>query len=362
MQIDVKDLTYKYNAKTSLEFIAIQNVSAKIMQGEFIGIIGPTGSGKTTFIQHLNCLLQPSDGQIILSNLNNWNNYKLWNKKLLVGKYNQKIEKAKSSDKKQKMELQKAKKLEKQKLKFANITTKLNGSSAKNKTKKLKKLGVVSTKTITNSRKKIRGILQIRSRIGVVFQFAEYQLFEETIGKDIMFGPLNLGLPRSEAKKVAMENLKLVGLPEHYWNKSPFELSGGEKRRVAIAGILAMSPDFLIFDEPTAGLDPVGCDQMLSIFKKLHEAGKTIIIVTHNLDHVLSITSKTMLFCEGKLIKFDDTYTILNDIDFLVENEIQPPKLLSFVNKLEKNGKKIGRVTTIEQLVSKLVKNKVVKK
>jgi energy-coupling factor transport system ATP-binding protein len=117
-----------------------------------------------------------------------------------------------------------------------------------------------------------------------------------------------------------------------------------------------MEPDFLIFDEPTAGLDPVGCEQMLSIFKKLHQNGKTVIIVTHNLDHVLQITEKTMLFHEGKLIKFEDSYSILSDINFLEKNNMQPPKLLEFVNKLEKKGHKIGKVTTIKQLVRKLVK------
>ena len=354
MQINVKNLSYIYNHKTAMEFKALNDVSVSIMQGEFVGIIGPTGSGKTTFVQHLNALLTPHSGEIILANLNNWNNYKKSKRKALIGKYNYKITKTKSKFKQNYLTFKKNAKVNKQKMMFDKLSMKLKTLEAQKKDKILNKMGLSKFRTINNSNKKIKNILQIRSKIGIVFQFAEYQLFEETIVKDIMFGPLNLGLPYSEAFQLAKDNLKLVGLPESYLEKSPFELSGGEKRRVAIAGILAMEPDFLIFDEPTAGLDPVGCEQMLKIFRKLNDIGKTVIIVTHNLDHVLEVTKRTMLFSEGKLIRVGDTYSILNDIEFLVDNNMQPPKLLSFVNTLEKNGLKIGKIKSIEDLVKKL--------
>ena len=340
MQIDIRNLSFIYNEKTASEFKALDNVSTSIMQGEFIGIIGPTGSGKTTFVQHLNALLIPSSGEILLANLNNWNNYKKNKRRSLIGKYNYKISKTKSKFKQNYLLFKKNAKLSKQKLVFERLSKKLNALDREEKGILLNKMGISRLRTLNNKSKKIKHILQIRSKIGIVFQFAEYQLFEETIVKDIMFGPLNLGLPYSEAYQLAKDNLKLVGLPESYLKKSPFELSGGEKRRVAIAGILAMEPDFLIFDEPTAGLDPVGCKQMLKIFRKLNDLGKTVIIVTHNLDHVLEVTDRTMLFFEGKLIKTGDTYSILNDIKFLLDNNMQLPKLLSFVNTLEKKRSK----------------------
>lgn len=357
MQIETKQLSHTYNHRTPIEFKALEGVSVKIGQGEFIGIIGPTGSGKTTFIQHLNCLLKPTKGQLVLTNLNNWNTYKERKLKILAGKFDNKIHKAKNKAKKQQLELKKQKKLEKYEKELQNLHKKIHSMSPKIKEIAEKKIGLSKTRIITNSRRKIKQILQIRSKIGIVFQFAEYQLFEETVGKDIMFGPLNLGMPKVAAEKIAKKTLKLVGLPKTYWNKSPFELSGGEKRRVAIAGILAMEPDFLIFDEPTAGLDPVGCEQMMAIFKRLHQLGKTVIIVTHNLDHVLSMTKKSMLFWKGKLIKFGDTYKILNDLDFLEKNNMEPPKLISFVNKLNEKGFKIKKVTSIDELAKELIKS-----
>ncbi len=358
MQIETKNLSHTYNRKTPIEFKALEGVSVKINQGEFIGIIGPTGSGKTTFIQHLNCLLKPTSGELVLTNLNNWTTYKERKLKILDGKFENKIHKAKTKVKKEELRAKKKEKLKKYEKKLNKLHKQLQAMSPLQRTITEKKLGLSKSRVITHSRRKIRQILQIRSKIGIVFQFAEYQLFEDTIGKDIMFGPLNLGMPKVAAEKIAKETLKLVGLPESYWDKSPFELSGGEKRRVAIAGILSMEPDFLIFDEPTAGLDPVGCEHMMSIFKRLHQLGKTVIMVTHNLDDILAMTQKSMLFWQGKLIKFGDTYTILNDLEFLEKNNMQPPKLISFVDKLNKKGFKIGKVTSIDELVQELTKRR----
>lgn len=281
MQIELKNVSHVFDKKTPFEIKGLDNVSATIKNGDFIGIIGESGSSKTTFIQHLNALLLPTEGEIIIAD-----------------------------------------------------------------------------KIIKNTKRKIKGIKEIRQKVGIVFQFAEYQLFEETILKDIIFGPINMGIPKTKAKEIAKKYIKVVGMDESFLSRSPFSLSGGQKRRIAIAGILSMEPDFLIFDEPTAGLDPEGTIEMMTLFKKLNKLGKTIVVVTHNLDNVLDVTSKTMLFKNGKLIKYDETYKILEDINFLKENNMEPPHLLKFVHKLRAKGMKIGKVTTLLELVNAIKKIK----
>ncbi|QNM93977.1 ATP-binding cassette domain-containing protein [Mycoplasma sp. Pen4] len=191
----------------------------------------------------------------------------------------------------------------------------------------------------------------IRKRIGIVFQFAEYQLFKGTIKEDIAFGPIAFGVEKEKAYKIAEEVLEMVGLPPEYLNRSPFELSGGQKRRVAIAGILAMQPDFLVVDEPTAGLDPVGVKEILEILNNLNKQGKTIINVTHDLDNVLKYSKRIVLFKKGTIVKDGDPYEILNDVDFLKENNLQPPQLLEFVNKLRKNNIPVPKVLSEDELV-----------
>ncbi len=161
--------------------------------------------------------------------------------------------------------------------------------------------------------------------------------------------------------KESAKYIKLVGLDELFLKRSPFELSGGQKRRVALAGILAMEPDFIIADEPTAGLDPAGVIEILNIFKELHNQGKTVIIVTHDLDNVLEYTQRVLAFKDGQIVKDGDTHDVLRDTEFLKNNYMEPPKLLDFVSKLEANGINVPRVTSIDELadfINKHMSNK----
>ncbi|MGL5590816.1 MAG: energy-coupling factor transporter ATPase [Metamycoplasmataceae bacterium] len=283
MKIIIKNISQEFLSGINNKFKAIDSISAEIDQGEFIGVIGHTGSGKTTFIEHLNALLIPSDGEIIIDG-----------------------------------------------------------------------------KVIKKSWRKIKNIKEIRKKIGIVFQFAEYQLFEETIEKDIIFGPTTMGATVEEAKAIAREVIEEVGLSIDYLEKSPFQLSGGQKRRVALAGIMAMKPDFLVFDEPTAGLDPAGAKDILELFKRMNENGKTIIIVTHDLDNVLEYTNRTMMLCNGMLVKDGPTIDVLEDTEFLIESGLEPPKLLAFANELRERGMPIQKVKTIDDLANEI--NQYIKK
>ncbi|WP_434337150.1 ATP-binding cassette domain-containing protein [Mesomycoplasma conjunctivae] len=219
--------------------------------------------------------------------------------------------------------------------------------------KENKKVEIVVQKP-TFFNRKIKKVKEIRRRVGVVFQFAEYQLFEQTIEKDIIFGALSMGVEKQEALKRAREMIELVGLDVSYLQRSPFELSGGQKRRVAIAGILAMDPDIIFFDEPTAGLDPEGTIKMLKILEKLNQQGKTIVLATHDLDNVLQWTKRALFFKEGKLIYDGDTYKILSNNKFLVENKMMPTNLLNFVEKLKNIGYDVGKVKSLEELGAKI--------
>lgn len=290
MQIRAKNVVKIFNKKLPTELKALNNVSVEIKENEFIAIIGQTGSGKTTFIEHMNVLLTPDEGEVEF------------------------VYKAKDP-KTQEVEV------------IKNIIQKPK-----------------------SFQKKLKFIKEIRRRVGVVFQFAEYQLFEQTIEKDIIFGAVSMGTPKAEAKERAKEIIKLVGLDESYLPKSPFNLSGGQKRRVAIAGILAMEPDIIFFDEPTAGLDPAGTDDMLLILNNLYESGKTIILATHDLDNVLKWTKRTIVFKNGEIVKDGDTFSILSDNQFLKDNQMMPTNLLYFVEKLRKRGLDIQDVSSLEEL------------
>ena len=227
MSIKVDNISYIYEKGTGFERQALKNVSCAIEDGEFIGLIGHTGSGKSTFIQHLNGLVKPTEGHIYY-----------------------------------------------------------NGRDIYEQGFNMKEL---------------------RSRVGLVFQYPEHQLFETEIFKDVCFGPKNLGLPKEEIEKRAKESLRLVGIDEKMFFQSPFDLSGGQKRRVAIAGVLAMKPDVLILDEPTAGLDPKGRDDILNCLKYLREeTGMTIILVSHSMDDVANYVSRIMVMNDG-VLTYDDT-------------------------------------------------------
>lgn len=260
MSIKCKNLGYIYGVDTPFEFHALKNVNLQIEDGSFTAIIGQTGSGKSTLIQHINALLLPTSGEIS------------------VDEYT---------------------------------------ISATQKPDSLKEL---------------------RKKSGLVFQFPEYQLFEETIEKDIIFGPMNFGVAEDEAKEIAKQSLKMVGLSEDYLDKSPFDLSGGQKRRVAIAGILAMNPDILILDEPTAGLDPQGTKEMMDLFKKINKIGKTVIIVTHDMNHVLQYCDHVIVMNEGKVEKKGTVKEIFQDSNYLNHLGIDLPLITNLIIDLNKKG------------------------
>lgn len=297
MKIIIKNISQTFPSNVGTNFEAISNLSLNIDQGEMIGIIGPTGAGKTTLIEHLNALLIPTKGEI---------------------RYEYEIDKLNKKTK--------------------NI-------------EKVSKIKIVKNKKFG----KVKKIKEIRKSIGIVFQFAEYQLFEDTIEKDIIFGPINMGVTKEEAKKIAKDIIVQVGLSEEFLQKNPFELSGGQKRRVALAGILAMKPDFLVFDEPTAGLDPAGSKDMLNLFKEINNQGVTVVIVTHNLDDVLEYTDRTIFLEKAKLVRDENTLSLLSDISFLKNHNMEPPKLTSIIYDINKKyNTNLKYVKTIDELANQI--------
>ena len=189
--------------------------------------------------------------------------------------------------------------------------------------------------TPTSVNKEIR---QVRKQVGLVFQFAENQIFEETVLKDVAFGPQNFGVSREEAETIAREKLALVGIDESLFERSPFELSGGQMRRVAIAGILAMEPRILVLDEPTAGLDPIGRKELMNLFKKLHQDGITIVLVTHLMDDVAEYADQVYMMEKGRLVKSGEPSFVFQDIDFMEKIQLGVPKITRFAQKLIKRG------------------------
>jgi energy-coupling factor transport system ATP-binding protein len=186
--------------------------------------------------------------------------------------------------------------------------------------------------------KKNKRIKEVRKAVGMVFQFPEYQLFEETVLKDVIFGPKNFGVKEEEAIKLGKEALDLVGISEEYFDKSPFELSGGQKRRVAIAGILTLKPEILILDEPTAGLDPQGARDMMKLFKKIHENGTTIIMVTHDMDNVIRYATDVVVLSKGKVIKECKPFELFLEKDSFAALSIEEPLVITFAKELNARG------------------------
>ncbi len=209
---------------------------------------------------------------------------------------------------------------------------------------------VVSSKRKERSKK----LQKLRKKVGVVFQFSEYQLFEESVEEDVAFGPLNFGEKKEEALKIAHEALKKVGIKEDYYKKSPFELSGGEKRRVSIAGILALDPEVLVLDEPTAGLDPIGAQEMLSLFKKINEEGKTIVLVTHDMNIVFKYASDVIVMDDGKIKKVVKPEELFKeDVE---QYSLETPELAKVVHKLLNKGYKLNlsKIVDINSLIEEL--------
>ena len=189
--------------------------------------------------------------------------------------------------------------------------------------------------------KKLKNIKDLRKGVGLVFQFPEYQLFEETILKDVSFGPKNFGVSEEESIELAKEALNLVGIKEEYYNRSPFELSGGQKRRVAIAGILTLKPKILILDEPTAGLDPQGSREMMNLFKEIHQRGTTILMITHDMDNVIRYGTDVIVLSKGKVIKEVKPYQLFLDEKIFSELSIEEPLVIKMAKELNKRGNKI---------------------
>ncbi|WP_213496595.1 energy-coupling factor ABC transporter ATP-binding protein [Lactococcus formosensis] len=203
---------------------------------------------------------------------------------------------------------------------------------------------------------KQKEIKPARKKVGVVFQFPESQLFEETVLKDVAFGPQNFGVSQKEALKIAREKLELVGLAEKNFEKSPFELSGGQMRRVAIAGILAMEPKVLVLDEPTAGLDPKARIEMMELFSHLHQEGQTVVLVTHNMDDVAEYADKVYLLEKGRVISSGTPQDVFQDVDFLMQHELGVPKTTEFAVKLEQRGIAFDRLPIKRQELIQMLK------
>ena len=258
MQIEVKDVCYTYTPEAEQPKFAVDHVSFSVEEGEFIALIGHTGSGKSTLIQFLDGLLKPTSGEVLF-----------------------------------------------------------HGENVAAKGYDLKTL---------------------RQKVGLVFQYPEYQLFETTVLKDVCYGPKNMGLPKEEQEARAKEALSLVRFPEASYEKSPFDLSGGRKRRAAIAGILAMKPEVLILDEPTAGLDPEGREDILNVCRNLNDQGITVILVSHSMEDVAEYAKRILVMNQGKLIYDDPPEKVFSDWRKLEEIGLSAPEVTYVMEGLRKAG------------------------
>ena len=280
MAITFKSLSYIYDEGMPYAHHALKDINLNIEEGKITAIIGKTGSGKSTLVEHLNALLVPSSGSLEIED------------------------------------------------------------------------------TIILPGKKNKGLKALRKKVGLVFQFSEYQLFEETILKDVAFGPKNYGASEQEAIAKAKLALKMVGIDESYYETSPFDLSGGQKRRIAIAGILALEPKIIVLDEPTAGLDPKGSQEMIDLFVKLNKkAGITVILVTHDNEIVYNYADNTVLMADGEVKYSGNTLELFNDKEKVKEFNILEPKILNVKNALNDKGFKVpSNVRAIDELAKYLSK------
>ena len=274
---EVRNLTYKYSVGTPFEATAVDNVNVSIKKGQFVGVIGHTGSGKSTLIQHLNGLLKPTSGEVLIAGKNIWE---------------------KGAD-----------------------------------------------------------IRAVRFLAGLVFQYAEYQLFEETVYKDIAFGPKNMGLSEEETDKAVREAAKTMGLPDELLERSPFDLSGGQKRRVALAGVIAMKPEVLILDEPAAGLDPKGRDTVLDEISEYHKnSGTTILLVSHSMEDIVKYAEKILVMNHGRLFCYEDTDTVFSRTKELQQIGLGIPQISRLSHILADKGMDIGKdIYTVERAKERIL-------
>ena len=279
-EIIVEQLRHVYSAGTPFEVAAIEDIDLTIPQGQLVGIIGHTGSGKSTFIQHMNALLAPSAGKVCCGG-----------------------------------------------------------------------------QDINESKISLR---DVKHQVGLVFQYPEYQLFEETVYKDIAFGPKNMKLSQEEIDQRVREAAGFVGVEEELFDKSPLELSGGQKRRIAIAGVIAMRPGVLILDEPTAGLDPAGCRQILdNICAYREKTGATVIIVSHNMDDVARIAERIIVFSHGRVVMDGSAGEVFSRAEELIEIGLDVPHATELAMALKKQGLKLPEgIYTHEQLLSAVLENR----
>ena len=277
--LQVKDLTYIYSIGTPFEHKALDNVSFSLEPGEFVGVIGHTGSGKSTLMQQLNGLLKPTSGQVLLGGQDIW------------------------SDKKQ--------------------------------------------------------TRQARFRVGLVFQYPEYQLFEETVYKDIAFGPTNMGLTKEEIDRRVREAAGFVGLTEQQLSVSPFDLSGGQKRRVAIAGVIAMEPEVLILDEPTAGLDPIGRAEILGNIQAYRQAkNAAVLMVSHSMEDVAKLTDRLLVMNGSKLAMDGTPEQVFTRVEELLAMGLSIPQVTQVFLRLRHMGVNVPNVYTLEQAAETLLRLK----
>ncbi len=277
--LEVKNLNHVYSAGTPFQHVALQDVSFQVDKGEFIGIIGHTGSGKSTLMQHLNGLLKPTSGSILLNGEDIWHNKKLTR--------------------------------------------------------------------------------QCRFQVGLVFQYPEYQLFEETVYKDIAFGPKNMGLKEDEIDRRVREAAGFVGLNDRQLEMSPFDLSGGQKRRVAIAGVIAMEPEVLILDEPTAGLDPEGREEILANISAYHKAkNATIMMVSHSMSDVARLTQRLLVMCDSRLAIDGTPEQVFTRAEELTAMGLDIPEITQVFLRLQKMGLPVTPVYSVSQAAEQLKKLK----
>ncbi len=307
MPIEFHDLSFVYNAKSPFQSAALKNVNLLLEENSFIAIVGRTGSGKSTMIQMINALLSPTSGYVDIDGFINHPE-----KKEKLSKELSKEEKAKAKEE------------------AKRIYQKHSGKDIKN----------------------------LRKKVGLVFQFPEYQLFEDTVEKDASFGPKNFGVSKEESLKLAHEALLRVGLNESFFERSPFELSGGEKRKVAIAGILAASPDILIVDEPTAGLDPAAAKETMTLFKEIQKNGTGIILVTHDMDLVASYAEKVIVMEHGKVEKVCAPSELFGED--LSNYSLQNPHIFDFALRLKDRGLSLDTkdMRTVDDLANAIIRSK----